>query len=485
MDRKARIVATIGPRSENDLILEKMIKAGMDVARLNFSHGTHTDHLARIQKLRSISKKLSKPIAILQDLQGPKMRIGELPDCGINLTPGQVVQISNYPSVHSSKAISIPFDVPGLNESLKTGNRILLDDGKIELKTKQVGKEIITAEVIIGGKVTSHKGVNLPGTKLLFPSFTEKDETDLEFGLQNNIDMLAISFVQTADDIRHVREKVKALAPKKAQIPIIAKLERPDALVNLDEILSASDGVMVARGDLGVETSPSAVPIMQKTIIDKANQAHKVVITATQMLESMITNTRPTRAEASDVANAIFDGTDAVMLSAETASGDFPVESLAMMDCIVKEAEEHFNDWGHVQKSVEHVMMDDASAITLATCELAQDRNVAAIAVFTLSGKTALLMSKTRPNVPIFAFTPNTSTLNRMNIFWGVRPFLVTFATTVEGLISIVEKNILESTSLKKGQQVVIVSGLPLSAMHTPNFALLHTIGEAYEALPS
>ncbi len=480
MDRKAKIVATIGPSCDKDLILEKMIKAGMDVARLNFSHGTHPEHLNRIIKIRSITKKLSKHVAILQDLQGPKLRVGRLPDSGIDLIPGQEVHISDQPSHKDLIIPFLPLDVPSLNKSLKLGNRILLDDGKIELKTTQIEKNIITAEVIIGGKVTSHKGVNLPGAKLLFPSFTEKDLIDLEFGLEHDVDMLAISFVQTADDIRRVREKVKALAPEKAQLPIIAKLERPDALENLEEILSVSDGVMVARGDLGVETSPSAVPIMQKTIIDKANQVNKVVITATQMLESMITNTRPTRAEASDVANAIFDGTDAVMLSGETASGAFPVESLAMMDCIVKEAEEHFQEWGHIRKSADLVIMDDASAITLATCELAQDRNVAAIAVFTLSGKTALLMSKTRPNVPILAFTPNESTLNRMNILWGVCPFLVTFATTVEGMISIVEKTILDHTRLKKGQQVVIVSGLPLSAMHTPNFALLHTIGEPY-----
>jgi pyruvate kinase len=481
MDRKARIVATIGPSSDEDFILENMINAGMDVARLNFSHGSHLEHLDRIQKIRSISNKLSKQVAVLQDLQGPKMRVGELPDCGINLITGQEVQISNHPSLKDSRIPNIPVDVPGLNESLKPGSRILLDDGRIELRTKQINKKSITAEVIIGGKVTSHKGVNLPGAKLLFPSFTEKDEIDLEFGLKHNVDILAISFVQTADDIKRIREKVKALTPEKAQIPIIAKLERPDALQNLDEILSVSDGVMVARGDLGVETSPSAVPIMQKTIIDKANQVNKVVITATQMLESMITNTRPTRAEASDVANAIFDGTDAVMLSGETASGEFPVESLTMMDCIVKEAEAHFQEWGNIRKPTDRVIMDDASAITLATCELAQDRNVAAIAVFTLSGKTALLMSKTRPNVPILAFTPNESTLNWMNILWGVRPFLVTFASTVEGMISIVEKTILEHTKLKKGQQVVIVSGLPLSAMHTPNFALLHTIGEPYQ----
>jgi pyruvate kinase len=481
MDRKARIVATIGPSSDEDFILENMINAGMDVARLNFSHGSHLEHLDRIQKIRSISNKLSKQVAVLQDLQGPKMRVGELPDCGINLITGQEVQISNHPSLKDSRIPNIPVDVPGLNESLKPGSRILLDDGRIELRTKQINKKSITAEVIIGGKVTSHKGVNLPGAKLLFPSFTEKDEIDLEFGLKHDVDILAISFVQTADDIKRIREKVKALTPEKAQIPIIAKLERPDALQNLDEILSVSDGVMVARGDLGVETSPSAVPIMQKTIIDKANQVNKVVITATQMLESMITNTRPTRAEASDVANAIFDGTDAVMLSGETASGEFPVESLTMMDCIVKEAEAHFQEWGNIRKPTDRVIMDDASAITLATCELAQDRNVAAIAVFTLSGKTALLMSKTRPNVPILAFTPNESTLNWMNILWGVRPFLVTFASTVEGMISIVEKTILEHTKLKKGQQVVIVSGLPLSAMHTPNFALLHTIGEPYQ----
>lgn len=483
MKRNAKIVVTLGPSSESSETLRKLIAAGMDVARLNFSHGTHAEHLQRIQTLRQLIKELNKPVTILQDLSGPKMRVGVLPEDGIGLKVGESVHFVNTvesEQITRKKYPVIPLDVPSLFDSLKTGSRILLDDGKLEVLVTEILENEIVGKVIIGGKLSSHKGVNLPGAALNIPAFTAKDREDLKFGLENDVDMVAMSFVRSARDILELRNAIQDLAPEKIDLPIIAKLERPEAINNLDSILALANGVMVARGDLGVETSPSVVPIMQKEIIETANRMGKVVITATQMLESMMTNTRPTRAEASDVANAVFDGTDAVMLSGETASGQYPVESVVMMDRIVKEAESHFSEWGHCKTFASENINDDATAITAAAREIAQDRNVAAIAVFTLTGHTGMLISKTRPDAPILAFTPFEKTYKRMNLYWGITPILVNFSKSVEEMIKTVDEAILASTDLVKGQQVVIISGLPVSAMRKPNFALLHTIGETY-----
>ena len=482
MSRKAKIVATLGPASDSEDILEKMILAGMDVARFNFSHGTHDEHAKRLDLIRKISCKLKKPITILQDLQGPKLRVGILPDDGLNLVPGTLVRMCTVMQLQStpSDLLTIPMDVPDLIHHLSIGSRILFDDGRLEVKVTSILNDVIEAKVILGGKLTSQKGVNLPGADLQIPAFTDKDRDDLIFGLANNIDMLAISFVQTVHDIEMVKAAIEEIDSKKKDIPIIAKLERPKSITNLAEILPAVYGVMVARGDLGVETSPMEVPIIQKMIIEKANQQNKVVITATQMLESMINNPRPTRAEASDVANAIFDGTDAVMLSGETAAGNYPVETIKMMDGIILEAENHFDEWGHCETPSPAIIQDDAIAMVSATRTLAHDRNVTAIAVFSLSGKTALLMSKARPEVPILTFTPNETTYHKLGIMWGIQPFLVPVAQSVEQMISIVESSILSSTDLKKGQQIIIVTGLPVYSMRAPNFALLHTIGTAY-----
>jgi pyruvate kinase len=331
--------------------------------------------------------------------------------------------------------------------------------------------------VLLGGDLSSHKGVNLPGAQLTIPGFTEKDKADLAFGLEQGIDAVAISFVCTANDIEIVRQAIREFSPKRSETPIIAKLERPEALENLDSILKAADGVMVARGDLGVEMSPAFVPIAQKKIIQAANHAGKIVITATQMLDSMINNPRPTRAEASDVANAVFDGTDAVMLSGETASGKYPLESVQMMDAIVREAEMHFSEWGNVSRVPDEESQDDAIAITRAARELAHDRNVTAIAVFTQTGHTSLLMAKARPRVPILAFTPDEKTYLRMGLYWGVTPFLVPFASTMEEMLAIVESAIISSTTLQPGQQIVLISGFPIGSFRAPNFAFLHTVG--------
>lgn len=481
MSRFAKIVCTLGPSSSNRQVIQRLIKAGLDVARMNFSHGDHTSHLRMIELIRDCSRELGKPVAILQDLQGPKLRVGELPPEGVSLVAGASVRLFTeaiFFEQYSGNSIALPLDVPNLTRAVSTGNRILLDDGKLELQVTSVNDHFVDTRVILGGVLKSHKGVNLPGADLGIARFTEKDRIDLAFGLANKVDYIAISFVDTADDIIQVKKIIAEMDPGRKNTPIIAKLERPAAIKNLHEIIHAAEGVMVARGDLGVETSPALVPIVQKEIIQMANRHARLVITATQMLESMIENPRPTRAEASDVANAVFDGTDAVMLSAETASGKYPVESVKMMDSIIKEAEKHQAEWSHAGEFPEAALRDDALAISNAAKTLAHDRDVSNIAVFTQSGKTALLMSKTRPRVPIIAFTPELTTLAAMSLYWGVHSVHVPFARSLEEMVRSVDAYLIKRKHLKVGEQVVLISGFPVGAMRLPNLALLHSVGE-------
>ncbi len=479
--RFAKIVCTLGPSSSDCETIRKLIAAGMDVARLNFSHGTHDSHAKLINNLRECSKELNKPIAILQDLQGPKLRVGDLPKEGVKLEAGQTLNlfmVGQGQEDFTGDVKSLPLDVPNLAHGVKPGNRILLDDGHMELLVEEIIGETVVTKVMTGGILTSHKGVNLPGAHLGIPSFTEKDQTDLAFGLAHDVDYVAISFVETALDVETVREAIRMTNPPRANTPIIAKLERPEAVKNLHEIIHVVDGVMVARGDLGVETSPSLVPIFQKEIIESANRHAKIVITATQMLESMIHNPRPTRAEASDVANAIFDGTDAVMLSGETASGEYPVESVKMMDSIICEAEKHNKEWGRFPDFPEAAVRGDALSMCAAARELAHDRDVSQVAVFTQTGKTALLMSKVRPRVPIMALSPEERTLALVNLYWGVQPMLIPYVDSLEKMVHKVDDALLDLKQVNKGQQIVLISGFPVGSMHLPNLALLHAVGE-------
>ena len=476
MERRAKIVATLGPASQDETTLSQLIQSGMNVARLNFSHGSYEDHAKTITLLREIAHRYGHPICILQDLQGPKIRTGAVDPKGIQLEVGQMLTLVTDETV--SSANTVPVDFPLLPFHVKPGGRILLDDGNLELEVVAVQDEAVETKVILGGRLKANKGINLPGTKLSIPGFTEKDEEDLAFGLEHGVDVVAISFVRTAQDVARVRQAISRLAPDRIDTPIIAKLERPEALDNLEEIVDLADGVMVARGDLGVEMPPESVPIAQKQIIDAANRNGKIVITATQMLDSMITNPRPTRAEASDVANAIFDGTDAVMLSGETASGEFPVESVNMMDAIIRQAENHLGDWGHRRGASAAKVRDDAESITRAARELAHDLNVAAVAVFTQSGRTARLMSKAFPRVPILGFTPEKRAYHRMALYWGVFPYIVPHADRMEDMLDHVDAAMIASTPIKPGQQVVVISGFPVGAMRPPNFALLYTVGQ-------
>jgi len=423
----------------------------------------------------------------MQDLRGPKIRTGELKKESVTLEQGQDLTLTTKKIEGDNEKIYIDF--PDLPNSVRPGGRILLDDGNLELVIVSVEEQQVETQVVLGGKLKSRKGVNLPGVNLNISSFTEKDRTDLEFGLKQGVDAVAMSFVRSANDVHQVRRAISELSSDDKKVPIIAKLERPEALENLDEIVHASDGVMVARGDLGVEMSPEAVPIAQKQIIESANQHAKVVITATQMLDSMMNSPRPTRAEASDVANAIFDGTDAVMLSGETAVGKYPIQSVEMMHAIICRAEAQLNRWGHwsgelgeaaaEQVTMGEVTHDDALSITRAARELAHDRNVAAIAVFTQTGRTAHLVSKSRPRVPILTFTPSESTYYQLPMLWGVLPYLVPFADNLEEMIGHIENVIASATPIQPGQQVVLISGFPVGAMRPPNIALLYTIGES------
>jgi pyruvate kinase len=476
-DRRTKIVATIGPATHEERMIRELIKAGINVTRINFSHGAYKDHAESIARIRNASRFLDQPVTILQDLQGPKIRTGEIKDNQVEIKAGQLLTLTTKQGLGDEHTVSVDYE--DLPHSVQPDGRILLDDGNLELAVKSIGTDSVETEVILGGTLKSHKGVNLPGANLNIQAFTDKDKRDLAFGLEQGVDAIALSFVRSAQDISRLKQEIACLAPDRIDTPIIAKLERPEALNNLHDIIHAVDGVMVARGDLGVEMSPEAVPIAQKQIIRMANRHTKIVITATQMLESMINNPRPTRAEASDVANAIFDGSDAVMLSGETAVGKYPIKVVEMMNAIICQAENHITEWGPGKAIMsEDIPQDDALFITRAASELAHDRDVAAIAVFTSSGRTARMMSKGRPEVPILAFTPEERTYQRMAMMWGVTPHLVPQAETVEVMLTHVEAAIIASTNLKPGQEVVLIAGFPIGAMRPANFALLHTIGQ-------
>ncbi len=478
--RKAKIVATIGPASQNEGVLRELIRAGLNVARLNFSHGTHEEHAERIAAIRKVAAELDTTVAILQDLQGPKVRVGNLTRPIVLKEAERVTLYAEEDAPPKFRGPKIPVAFVELFDSVRTGDRLLLDDGRLTLTVESAEPRRLAARVDAGGPLSSHKGINLPGVRLRIAGFTEKDEADLAFGLAQGVDAVAISFVRSADDVLKVRTAMKKFGynggGRRAPL-VIAKLERPEVFEDLDRILEVVDGVMVARGDLGVEMPPERVPVLQKKIIQSANARAKLVITATQMLESMISNPLPTRAEASDVANAIFDGTDAVMLSAETASGQYPVEAVTMMSRIVTEAESHFVEWGQT-RSLESLGDSDAASMARAAYEIARDRDVAAIAVFTMQGRTALLVSKSHPNVPILAFTPEEETCRRLSFLWGVLPRLVPFANTMEDMLRYVDAAMLQNEMIKPGQQVALVCGFPVGALRTPNMTLLHTVGE-------
>jgi pyruvate kinase len=477
--RSTKIVCTIGPTSETEERLAQMVQAGMNVARLNFSHGKHADHAERILRIRRVSESLGIPVAILQDLQGPKIRVGTfLNNQWADLVPGRPFIITTADVEGSQERVSTTYK--NIVNDVKPGDMLLLDDGKLRLEvTKVVGAEVHT-KVVVGGTLKEKKGINLPGVRVSLPSLTDKDREDLQFGLQQGVDYVAVSFVREAADIRLVRETIQEYAPEREYVPIIAKIEKPEALENLDAILAAADGVMVARGDLGVEIGPDKVPAWQKHIIKAANMCGKIVITATQMLESMIDNPMPTRAEASDVANAIFDGTDAVMLSGESASGKYPVESVQMMTDIIHEAESSAREWGIFRQNVEKTESDQVE-LAKAACRLADSSHVSVIAAFTHFGGSARILAKQRPDVRIFAFTTHSVTYRQLSLLWGVYPYLITRLFSVKEMLEMIEKNLHHSNLWEAGKRVVLMAGLPIVYMGPSNMVLVHTQGEDYE----
>ncbi|HXE07026.1 MAG TPA: pyruvate kinase [Acidobacteriaceae bacterium] len=475
--RRAKIVATLGPASSTPEVFRDLVRAGLDVARLNFSHGSHEQKLELIKMIREVSRQEQKPICILADLQGPKIRTGKLKDHKpVQLVAGDQFTIS--PPVQEGTAQIVGTTFTTLAENLEPGSRILLSDGLIELRVERIDGADTICSIVNGGLLGENKGINLPGIPVKVPSLTEKDEEDLEFAVANGADAIAVSFVRTADDVRHVRRRLDAL---KSDVWIVAKLEKPQAVEHLDSILEATDCIMVARGDLGVEVPPEKVPAIQKHIIRRAAQYRKPVITATQMLESMIENPRPTRAEASDVANAIYDGTDAVMLSAETAAGKYPVEAIAMMARIVTETEHQIRlDPPPRRHNPLNAHLSVAETICECMAHSADDLELAAIAIFTETGSTARLLSKYHPEPPIFALSPYEHVVNRDMLLWGTFPILCPHARDTDKLVSIAE-DILEARGFVSRSQIVgIVAGTRTKSGAT-NFMRLHLIGDRDE----
>jgi pyruvate kinase len=469
--RRAKIICTIGPACNTEAMMRELLRLGMDIARLNFSHGTHEDHALHIQRLRRAAQREGRTICILQDLQGPKIRTGLLEQHKpVLLKTGTVVTITPEKVPGSATRISTTF--PDLARELSPGARILLSDGLIELQVRSVRGKNVLCDVLNGGMLGESKGINLPGVPLSIPALTDKDRKDLEFGLRHGVDAVALSFVRTAADVSMVK---RIIATHQSDVPVIAKLEKPQAIDHLEEILEVADGVMVARGDLGVEVAPEKVPVIQKHVIRRASAWRRPVITATQMLESMVENPRPTRAEASDVANAIFDGSDAVMLSAETASGKYPLESVSIMSRIVIEAESNVSDLGQFRRRRERRSLSVAETICESIAHAAEDLPMGGIAIFTETGNTARMISKYRPKAPIYAFTHIAPVVQRMNLYWGVHPVRCPQARSAEQMVAIAEQDLVRRGILEPGEVLGVVAGTRQTSGST-NLMRLHVV---------
>jgi pyruvate kinase len=476
--RNAKIVCTIGPASESPERLDRLISSGMNAARLNFSHGTHASHARAIQAIRKAAERQNTPVAIIQDLQGPRIRLGNLPGDAVELRDDQTVRLvveeTSPQSPGDGRTLDLPVTYPHLARDVKPGARILIDDGLIELSVQRILEQSVECRVNIGGTVRSHKGMNLPGTTISAATLTAKDREDLRFGLMHHVDYVALSFVRGPEDIVEARQ---LMAEYGEEAPIIAKIERREAVEHLESLLDQVHGIMIARGDLGVEMGPEAVPVLQKRMITEANRRRKLVITATQMLESMTHNPRPTRAEASDVANAVFDGTDAVMLSAETAVGRYPDETVRVMDRIVRAAEEG-KEPGLIRRGEPgHGPASFPEAICGAASSAAFSIGARALVAFSQSGMTVHLMSKQRPRTPIIAFTPVEQVRQRMALCWGVLPYTMPLIEQTDARISAVERRLKAEGLAKTGDRIVIVSGALVGLRGGTNLMKLHEVG--------
>ncbi len=468
MAEKTKIICTIGPASDSEKTLREMILNGMNVARLNFSHGSYEEHTERILRIRKVSGELKRPVAVLQDLQGPKIRIGHIPDPGMLLKSGQGVVLTSNPV--PAAADEIPVMHKKLPRDVKPRDRILLADGLLELMVDKIEDKRIYCTVVTGGLLTSNKGINLPTGSIKLSSTTKKDMEDLAFGLRQNVDYVALSFVRTARDIFRIKEFIKK---QKKQTPVIAKIEKHEALDHIDKIMAASDGIMVARGDLGVEIPLENVPGIQKMLVKKANALGKPVIIATQMLRSMVDSPRPTRAEATDVANAVLDGADAVMLSEETAVGNYPVKAVKYMRRIARRAERDFpyNAYFNLVPRTEI-----SESVSYAACVLADHLEAGAIIATTQSGFTAKQVSKFRPRTNILAVSPDPATVRALSLYWGCIPTLIDKKKTTDAMIATVKKTALETGIVLPGEHIVITAGHPLWATGTTNMIQVDTV---------
>jgi len=472
--RHAKIVATVGPSCCEEKQLDAMMIAGVDVFRLNFSHGEQAEKAVLIERIRLLSRRHQRAVAILGDLQGPKIRVGKLERGTLKLLTGEQVWITSEELL--GKDNLIPTGYANLPQDVRPCDRILLDDGLLELEVTEVDPPRVRCRVIVGGILKDRKGINLPGVAVSAPAMTEKDWDDLEFCIEQQLDYVALSFVRSPADVEALK---KHLLARNAGLQVISKIEKPEAVEQFDAILAVSDGIMVARGDLGVEIHPEKVPLIQKQIIRKCNRVGKPVITATQMLESMVHNPRPTRAETSDVANAILDGTDAVMLSAETASGLYPIEAMALMERVALDVE---SDPALREKVFFPLSEVDGwrslpEAISQAACRVAENLGATAILAFTQTGKTAALVAKYRPQVPVYAVTPALQVRRRLALYHGVRSLQVAIEGDTEAQIEAVGEAVLKAGLLQRGDVVVITMGSPVSAPGTTNLLKVHSLG--------
>jgi pyruvate kinase len=450
---RTKIVCTIGPASETPHVLTALVENGMSVARLNFSHGDREGHLNKIRSIREVSEALGRPVAVLADLAGPKIRVGSIPEPGIRLEAGEAFVLTGDPVDGSRSRVSVSY--PGLPDEVRPGHRILLADGFMELVVMEVAGRDIRTEVVTGGVLTSRKGINLPSGTVRLPSLTEKDRLDLLFGLECGVDFVAVSFVRNAGDVERVKEIIREQGK---DTPVIAKIEKHEALGELDGIMEVSDGIMVARGDLGVEIPPEQVPGLQKTLIRRANRAGKPVITATQMLRSMVDAPRPTRAEAADVANAVLDGTDAVMLSEETAMGGYPVQAVRFMNRIAASAEKEFPHERHMELLSDPGVYE---SVAHAACTLAGHLGAEAIVAPTSSGKTAAQVSRFRPRQRVIAVSPHMSSVRRAMLYWGCEPVYGEGPDGGEDIVDFAVRTAMENGLVARGDLLVATAGHP------------------------
>ncbi|MEK6910681.1 MAG: pyruvate kinase [Nanoarchaeota archaeon] len=468
--KKTKIVATIGPASESEEIMTKLVLAGMNVARQNFSHGDYEEHNKRINIARKISEKLKVPLAILQDLSGPKIRIGDFKEGQVTLVPGKTLTLSVEPCEGTESKVFINY--PTLNKELKKGSIVFLNDGKVKLEVERIEGKNIVCKILVGGAIKSKRGVNLPGAYLKISCLTDKDREDLKFGIKHEVDFMALSFVRKASDIIELKQ---ILEKAKADIKVIAKIETPEAIENIDEIIKEADGVMVARGDLAVEVPAEEVPILQKMIIRKCNALGKPVITATQMMASMVNSAVPTRAEVNDVANAILDGTDAVMLSEETTLGDHPETVVKMMSKIAMHTEKYYPYEETLRRN--HLSNKEITdSICNAAANLAHEIDAKAIVALTVSGHTAKMISRYRPKQPIIVVTPNKKVYNRSALKFNCYPVLTEMLQGVTDSIEKAKKISLETGFTKKGDKLIILAGIPFTHSGNTNLVLVQTV---------